>query len=54
MDGDNILQGFLVAGFSLIGISAIFYCVRLRMKTTTLKHSSSMEELNSVGTADPV
>jgi hypothetical protein len=50
-DSDSILQGFLIAGFSLIGLSAISFCIR--KKRTQMVKSASMEELSSVSTEDP-
>jgi len=53
-DSDDIMQGFLITGFVLIGLSSFGYCIRLRMKNhSKLKQSSSMEDLNSVDTQDP-
>lgn len=54
-DADELLQGFLIGTFVLIGFSSISYCIRHRLQNkTTLKQSPSMEDLNSVSTEDPL
>lgn len=51
---DDVLQGIVITIFTLVGVSAFGYCIRLRMQNkSTLKQSPSMEELNSVATEDP-
>ena len=53
-DTDDIMQGFVIAIFSLAGLSAISYCVRIKLRQQHhMKKSASMEELSSVDTSDP-
>jgi hypothetical protein len=53
-DADTVLQGILIGAFTCIGLSALSYCIRKRMKNRTMmKQSSSMEDLTSVDTTDP-
>jgi hypothetical protein len=54
VDADDLLQGFSIAGFSMIILSAIAYCLkRKRASIMMMKKSASMEELSSVDTTDP-
>lgn len=50
-DADQVLQGFLIAGFAVAGLSFVGWCLR-RQRTRMVK-SASMEELSSVSTDDP-
>jgi hypothetical protein len=55
MSGDEIMQGFVISLFTLCGVSAFGYCMRLRLKNRSImKKSESMEDLNSVDTTDPI
>jgi len=53
VDADDLLQGFAIAGFSIIALSSIAYFLKLRTKKFSMKKSASMEELSSVDTTDP-
>ena len=54
MNGDEIMQGLIIALFSLCGVSAVVQCIRLRMRNRlTMKQSPSMEDLNSIDNTDP-
>ena len=54
MSGDEIMEGFVIALFTLTGLSTIVYCVRIRMRDhKKMKQSASMEDLNSIDTQDP-
>ena len=48
---DDALQGFLIAGFAIAGLSFIGWC--LRKKKHQMIKSASTEELSSVSTDDP-
>jgi len=54
MESDEIMQGFVMALFTLCGVSSLGYCIYAYLKRTTptLKQSPSMEDLNSA--EDPV
>jgi hypothetical protein len=54
VETDDILQGFLIGSFTLIGLSALAYCLRRRDVKYNMKKSASMEEINSMDSADPV
>lgn len=55
MESDSILQGFVYTLFSLCGASSLIYCIRMKLKSRTeMKQSSSMEDLTSIQTEDPV
>lgn len=55
MGSDEIMQGFVIAMFVLCGLSSFSYCIRLRLKNSTMmKKSESMEDLSSVDTTDPI
>lgn len=53
VDADDLLQGFAIAGFSIIFLSSIVYCLKKKTKSYHMKKSASMEELSSVDTTDP-
>lgn len=54
MSSDEIMEGFVIALFTLTGLSTIVYCVRIRMRDhKKMKQSASMEDLNSIDTTDP-
>lgn len=50
-DTDSILQGFLIAGFTTIGLCMMSYCIRKYRAPPSMKKSASMEELNG---SDPI
>jgi hypothetical protein len=52
-DADDVLQGIFTATFSVIGLAAICYCVKLRLRNNQFKKSASTEDLSSVDTTDP-
>ena len=54
MDSDTIMQGVVISVFSLCVIGTVVSCARYYLtRKTSLKQSSSMEDLTSVGTEDP-
>lgn len=52
-DADTILQGCLIGAFGVIGVMAVVFCLKKKVKTYHMKKSASMEELSSVETHDP-
>lgn len=48
---DDALQGVLITGFAIAGLSVLAWC--LRKKRHQMIKSASTEELSSVSTEDP-
>ena len=55
MEADSILQGFVYTLFSLCGASSLIYFIRMKLheRRSTLKSSSSADNLTSMETGDP-
>ncbi len=51
-ESDDILQGFFIAGISIIVLSGIGWC--LRQKKNQMVKSESTEDLSSISTEDPI
>jgi len=50
-ESDDALQGVLITGFAIAGLSFLGWC--LRKKKSQMTKSASTEELSSVSTDDP-
>lgn len=53
VDFDELMMGLFISSFSVVGIACMVWCVRECRNKSTMKKSSSSQELNTMNDSDP-